>query len=87
MPGSSEMVCTCGTKTAEDWVSACRNMTVAGERGRGRGRKKWKECVADDMKRLNLKQEDTQDRTVWRGGILGNRPTRASVNKRTLNDD
>jgi len=70
-------------KTAEDWVSACRSMTVTGERGRGRGRKTWKECVADDMKKLNLRQEDTQDRTMWRGGILGNRPTRASADKRT----
>jgi hypothetical protein len=33
---------------ADAYVSACRNMAVSGERGRGRGRKTWKECVADD---------------------------------------
>ena len=33
-------------KDADDWVSACRKLEVTGERGRGRGRKTWKECVA-----------------------------------------
>ena len=72
-------------KDADNWVSACRNMAVSGERGRGRGRKTWKECVADDMRQLRLRQEDAQDRAVWRNGILGNRPTRASAEIRTLN--
>ena len=74
-------------KDADDWVSACRNMAVSGERGRGRGSKTWKECVADDMRQLRLRQEDAQDRAVWRNGILGNRPTRTSAEIRTLNDD
>ena len=39
-------------KDADKWVSACRNMAVSGERDRGRGRKTWKECVADDMTQL-----------------------------------
>ena len=48
---------------ADDWVSACRNLVVGGgKRGRGRGRKTWKECVTDDMKRLKLKREVAQDR-------------------------
>ena len=67
-------------KDADDWVSACRNMAVSGERGRDR--KTWKECVADDMRQLRLRQEDAQDRAVWRNGILGNR---ASAEIRTLN--
>src|SRR5664279_5384871 len=72
-------------KDTYDWVSACRNIEVEGKRGRGRGRKTWKECVTNDMKKLKLKKEDAQDRAVWRGGILGNRSTRASADKRTLN--
>jgi hypothetical protein len=71
-------------KDVDDWVSACRNMTVSGERGRGRGRKTWKECVTDDMRQLRLRQEDAQDRAVWRSGILGSRPTHASVEIWTL---
>ena len=39
-------------KDTDDWVSACRNMAVSGERGR----KTWKECVADDMRLLRLRQ-------------------------------
>ena len=35
---------------ADDWVSACRNLVVSGgkRRGRGRGRKTWKECDGED---------------------------------------
>ena len=54
------------------------------EQGRGRSRKTWKECVVDDMRKMNLKREDAQDRGLWRSGILGNRPTRASAETRTL---
>ena len=41
-------------KSDDDWVSACRNVVVAGVRGAGRGRKTWYECVKDDMKELGL---------------------------------
>jgi hypothetical protein len=68
-------------KDADDWESACRNMAVSGESGRGR--KTWKECVADDMRQLRLRQEDAQDRAVWRNSILGNRPTRTRTEIRT----
>ena len=73
-------------KNADDWVSTCRKLEVIGERGRrkGRGRKTWKECVADDMRKLKLRQEDAQDRAFWESGIFGNRPTCASAEKRTL---
>jgi hypothetical protein len=71
-------------KSADDWVSKCRVMSVAGARRRGRGRKTWMECVEEDMRRLHLKREDTLDRVVWRSGVLGNRPTRASAEARTL---
>ena len=43
-------------RDADDWVSGCINLKVGGVRGRGRGRKTWKECVADDMRKLNLKR-------------------------------
>ena len=31
-------------KYGDDWVSACRNVVVAGVRGAGRGRKTWRVC-------------------------------------------
>ena len=39
-------------KSGDDWVSACRNVVVAGVRCAGRGRKTWYECVKDDMEAL-----------------------------------
>ena len=41
--------------------------------------------MADDMRQLRLRQEDAQDRAVWKNGILGNRPTHARAEIRTLN--
>jgi len=72
-------------KSADDWVARCRDMVIAGNRGRGRGRKTWMQCVEEDMQVLGLKREDASDRATWRCGILGNRPTRACTDKRTLN--
>ena len=66
-------------KDAGDWVSLCRNFVVEGQRGTGRGRKTWDECVVDDMKKLKLRRKDALDRDLWRGGISGKRRTRAST--------
>lgn len=57
--------------SAANWVSACREIEVAGCRGRGRGRKTWHECVVDDMRRLGVGREAAQDRALWRGTISG----------------
>jgi hypothetical protein len=61
-------------KKADDWVSKCRELDVEGQRGRGRGKKTWRESVDEDMVRLNLTRELAQDRAMWKSGILGNRP-------------
>ena len=65
--------------STDNWVSACREINIAGLRGRGRGRKTWQECVGEDMKRLGLTRETAQDLAVWRRAILENRLTRAST--------
>ena len=44
-------------KNGDDWVSACRNVVVAGVRCASRGRKTWRECVKDDMDELGLHSE------------------------------
>ena len=44
-------------KSGDDWVSACRNVVVAGARCVGRGRKTWRVCVNDDMDELGLHSE------------------------------
>jgi hypothetical protein len=40
--------------------------------------------VGQDMKALRLRREDAGDREGWRRGILGDRPTRARTESRTL---
>jgi len=62
-------------KDSTDWTSACRNISVIGSKGRGRGKKTWDECVRQDLTILGLKKEWAQDRTKWRGLIGGKRPT------------
>ena len=58
-------------KNANDWVSAFRNVVVAGVRGAGRGRKTWRECVKDDMDELGLDPEWVRFKDMWRGLISG----------------
>jgi hypothetical protein len=54
-----------------DWVKACQRLEVAGRRSRGRGKKTWRECVAEDMRALGLEERDVQDRLKWRKGVMG----------------
>ena len=58
-------------KSEDDWVSACRNVMVAGARSAGTGRKTWRECVRDDMNELGLHPEWVVFRDKWRGLISG----------------
>src|SRR5206468_12515242 len=52
-------------KEAEDWVSKCRNLEVVGGIKKSRGKKTWIECVTTDMKKIGLKKEDAQNRSLW----------------------
>ena len=72
-------------KNGEDWVSRCRELDVAGAKGRGRSKKTWSECVKTDLRSLGLKKEWAQDRMEWRRLIGGKRPTCASAETRTKN--
>ena len=58
-------------KEVDDWVSACRNLEVAGSRGRGRPRMTWKARLDGDMKDMGLRSEMAMDREKWRCGTMG----------------
>ena len=44
-------------KSDDDWVKSCRSLKINGERGRGRGRKTWEQCVNEDMKELGSREK------------------------------
>lgn len=71
------------------WVTNCRDLVVVGvgDRGRGRGRKTWNECVEDDMVRLGLKKEDAHTRNKWWNSIRGVPSDPRKRGKPTLNED
>jgi len=43
-------------------VSKCRDLTVDGQRCRGRSRMTWMQCVEKDMRLVKLCGDDAQDR-------------------------
>ena len=55
----------------DDWVSACRNLEVAGSRGRSRPRMTWRARLDWDMKDMGLRPGMAMDRKKWRCGIMG----------------
>jgi hypothetical protein len=71
-------------KSGKDWVSRpVKVLWLVQHKGGGRGRSKKTrdECVCQDLRRLGLRTEPSQDRMEWRRLIVGNRLTRAEHGK------
>ena len=68
-------------KEGGDWVSRCRDLQVDGKGCRGRGKKTWRECVNEEMKKRGVRPELAKHRDMWRSCIHGNAPTRAEHGK------
>ncbi len=60
-------------RAREGVLSEVREMRVGGRWPVGRPRKKWSECVREDMNVLGTEEEMAQDRKMWRTVIT--RPT------------
>ena len=41
-------------KDEGDWASACRNMAIAVNAGKGRPKNRWNEVVKDDLKKYGV---------------------------------
>ena len=57
-------------KDEGDWVSACRNMVFPGNAGKGRPRKRWRDVVEDDLKKVGLDRSLAKDRDRWWAQIM-----------------
>ena len=57
-------------KEEHDWVSAFRNLEVAGSRGRGRPRMNWRARLDGDMKDIGIRPEMAMDREKWMRDIM-----------------
>jgi len=68
-------------KEENDWVSACRNISIDGKCTKGRGKKTWMEVIKDDLRKSGLNRQDAKDRDLWRSRITGTRPTCTSADK------
>jgi len=68
-------------KANDDWVKACQTVNVTGNRGRGRGKKTWKQCVDEDLKEFKLNREDALNRDLWRTKVFGGHVLLAQARK------
>ena len=58
-------------KETGDWVSACRNMAIVGNAGKGRPKMRWNEVVKDDLKKCGLDRGLAKDRERWKAQAMG----------------
>ena len=58
-------------KDDADWVSACRNMVVPGNTGKGRSRERWSDGLKDDLKKGRIDRSLVKHRDRWRAQIMG----------------
>ena len=48
---------------------------IVGRRKRGRPRRRWQDCIKEDMKMVGVREEDAMDRNKWRSRICTGDPT------------
>ena len=58
-------------KDVGDRTSACRNIVVAGNAGKGRPKKRWMDGVEEDLRKYGLDRSLAKDRDRWRAQVMG----------------
>jgi len=58
----------------EGYVGKRVQKITVGKRKRGRPKRRWEDCVKEDMKELGLREEEAKDRTSWRKKITTGDP-------------
>ena len=59
----------------EDYVGKRVRQLKVGKQKRGRPKRRWKDCIQEDMKILGLCEKDAEDRVKWRNSIRCGDPT------------
>jgi len=72
------------TVIISDGTTKCQRLDVQGCRGRGRPKKTWELSVKCDIRKYGMQRVEPFDKDKWRSSCGSNRPTRASMEKRTL---
>ena len=55
------------------------NLQVSGKRPRGRPRRWWKDCIADDLRENQLRPDDARDRIEWRRRVRNSDPYQLGI--------
>lgn len=59
----------------EEYVGKRMRKLAVGARKRGRPRRRWKDCIKEDLKAIERTEEDAKDRVKWRTVIRTGDPT------------
>ena len=54
---------------SSSWIKKCTSFEVSGNGGQGSKKKKWRNVIGDDLKRLKLSASTTSNRVEWRRAI------------------
>ena len=55
------------------------NLLINGNRGRGRPKKTWADCVKEDEKKWRMAETDPSDRDLWRKALFENATNRGTL--------
>jgi len=70
--------------TEDAWPKKVLSFDVAGRNPRGRPKKRWRDNINEDLRKLNLLNINPQDRVVWRNAIHGDQHSTASNHRNTV---
>ena len=66
----------------ESYVGRRMRNLVVGKRRRGRPKRRWQDCIDDDLKAIARKEEDALDRKEWRRIICTSDPDKWELCRR-----
>ena len=54
------------SRKEEDYVGRAIQQMKVGKRKRGRPKRRWRDCVKEDMEEAGLQEADAHDRALWK---------------------